>query len=75
LDDFAIRYVPGERFTNSDLDLLRSNLSRFFPATIKWAFEEVVDIPREKSGKTRFCISYVTDKSKISTAVGGEKEG
>ena len=63
LNDFTIRYVPGQGFTSSDLDLLRDNLSHFFTAAIIWTFEEVADIARERSGKTRFCISYVSEKN------------
>jgi phenylacetate-CoA ligase len=60
LDDFLIRYVPGPTFSLADLELLRSNLGRFLPEGLRFTFEQVVDIPRERSGKTRFCISRVT---------------
>jgi len=57
--DFRVRYVPGPGFGQADLDLLRANLTRFLPGRIEWTFEPVADIERERSGKTRFCISYV----------------
>jgi phenylacetate-CoA ligase len=57
---FRVRYVPGLEFGQADLDLLKANLARFLPGRIAWTFEQVADIERERSGKTRFCISYLT---------------
>jgi phenylacetate-coenzyme A ligase PaaK-like adenylate-forming protein len=59
LSDFHIRYVPGPDFSTSDLALLGSKLRVFFPDPLQWTFEEVAEIERERSGKTRFCISHV----------------
>ena len=59
LTEFRIRYVPGRGFSNTDLDLLRTNLQAFVAGGIEWTFEQVAEIPRERSGKTRFCISRV----------------
>ena len=59
LDQFRIRFVPGSTFSSADIDLLKTNLGRFLPSTVKVTFEQVDDIPRERSGKTRFCISKV----------------
>lgn len=59
-DEFRIKYVPGPKFSNEDLDLLRVNLHLFMPDTTHWTFEKVDEIPRERSGKTRFCISRVS---------------
>ena len=59
LSDFHIRYVPGPGFSASDLALLGSKLRVFFPDPLRWTFEEVPEIARERSGKTRFCISHV----------------
>jgi phenylacetate-CoA ligase len=64
VDDFHIRYVPGAGFSSADLDHLRLKLSVFFPGQIRWTFEEVSAIERERSGKTRFCISYVKGSQK-----------
>ena len=61
IDGFRIRYVPGPNFSNQEIDMLRENLSRFMTDAVQWTFEEVSDIPRERSGKTRFCISLLTD--------------
>jgi phenylacetate-CoA ligase len=60
LEDFHVRYVPGPGFARTDLDLLASKLKVFFPDPLRWTFEEVPEIERERSGKTRFCISHVT---------------
>jgi len=60
VDDFHIRYVAGTGFTPADLAMLSSKLRMFFSGPIRWEFEQVVEIERERSGKTRFCISYVT---------------
>jgi phenylacetate-CoA ligase len=59
LTEFRIRYVAGPTFRDSDLAVLRINLQRFVPGEINWIFEQVAEIPRERSGKTRFCISRV----------------
>ena len=59
LRDFHVRYVPGPNFSASDLQHLESKLDVFFPGQLRWTFEEVCEIAREQSGKTRFCISYV----------------
>lgn len=61
LADFYVRYVPGLSFSPDDLVRLRNNLGSFFPGDLNWRFEEVADIPRERSGKTRFCISRVRE--------------
>jgi phenylacetate-CoA ligase len=61
LHDFHVRYVPGPNFNASDLEMLKSKLRVFFPDPLEWTFERVAEIERERSGKTRFCISRVTD--------------
>lgn len=57
LSDFRLRYVPAADFTPADLESARRTLATFFPAQTHWTFEAVPEIPREASGKTRFCIS------------------
>jgi phenylacetate-CoA ligase len=61
MQDFRVRYVPGPGFDPSQLELLRTNLRKFFPEQVSIIFEQVADIERERSGKTRFCISRVVD--------------
>jgi phenylacetate-CoA ligase len=63
LCEFRVRYVAGPTFSETDLDLLRHNLRRFIPGDLRWTFEQVPEIPRERSGKTRFCISLVNPAS------------
>ncbi len=72
---FRARYVPGPAFSPSDLGLLRNNLGRFLPDNVHWSFEEAADIERERSGKTRFCISHVTKPAAVdsSPAQGGPR--
>jgi phenylacetate-CoA ligase len=60
IECFRVRYVPGPGFATTDLDLLGKNLGRFFPQPLSITFEKVGDIERERSGKTRFCISRVS---------------
>jgi phenylacetate-CoA ligase len=59
LSDFRVRFVPGETFSSDDLKSLQRNLHEYFGGSVRWSFEQVQDIERERSGKTRFCISHV----------------
>ena len=63
MDDIRIRYVPGSGFDPSQLEMLTAKLRKFFPEQVNLTFEQVADIERERSGKTRFCISRVQDPS------------
>jgi len=72
LRDFCIRFVPGPEFSSTDLELLQRNLKKFFPDELDWKFEQVADIERERSGKTRFCISRVTSPRDSSAVVAQE---
>jgi len=60
LEEFHIRYVPGAAFRQADLEFLGEKLRKFFPPPTRFVFERVEQIPREKSGKTRFCICKVS---------------
>ncbi|PYV34545.1 MAG: hypothetical protein DMG22_05765 [Acidobacteria bacterium] len=73
LDFFRVRYVPGADFVPADLDLLRTNLKKFFSDIVDWTFESVADIERERSGKTRFCISFVGRSEKVLIAANALK--
>jgi phenylacetate-CoA ligase len=64
LTEFRIRYIAGPNFSSGDLDMLQTNLRRFIPDDLVWTFERVTEIPRERSGKTRFCISRVNSAPK-----------
>ena len=59
LTDFRIRFVTTERFQTTDLDFLTKRLDERFGNSLSWSFESVPEIERERSGKTRFCISHV----------------
>lgn len=59
LNDFTVRFVPGDSYRCENLDELKIALRKFFPQQLNWTFEPVAEIPRERSGKTRFCISRV----------------
>jgi hypothetical protein len=68
LKDFVVRFVPGPGFSQADLELLQANLRRFFGDSPEWKFEQVEDIQRERSGKTRFCISHVQRPGGVGSA-------
>ncbi len=72
-DYFRVRYVPGADFGPADLDLLRANLKKFFSDIVQWTFERVEDIERERSGKTRFCISNVGRSERVVIAANALK--
>lgn len=59
LREFRFRYVPGKDFAKGGAEEIQSALRRFFPQELHWQLEAVEEIPREASGKTRFCISHV----------------
>jgi len=59
--EFRFRFVPGEDFAEEDLKLLQKRLDEYFGVQLRWKFERVEDIEREPSGKTRLCISRVTN--------------
>ena len=73
LDRFRIRYVPDDGFNQNVFNLLRENLNKFFPQQVHWEFEKVLEIEREKSGKTRFCICKVGVNSDRTSALISRK--
>jgi phenylacetate-CoA ligase len=60
LDSFSFRFVAGADFAPENIEIIRRNIDRFFPPGLQWSFERVDKIERERSGKTRYCISYVS---------------
>ena len=60
---FRLRFVRGESFTQADLEILRKRLDQRFGKSVNWGFEQVADIERERSGKTRFCISRLANQA------------
>jgi len=59
LTKFTIKYVPTEDFTEHDLIALRKNFHDILGEGLDLSLERVDEIPRDPSGKTRFCISKV----------------
>jgi hypothetical protein len=68
IDSFRIRYVPGPGFSPSDLQNLGEILKFYFGSSVTWKFEQTAEIERERSGKTRFCISHVNQKDQAKVA-------
>jgi phenylacetate-CoA ligase len=68
IDSFRIRYVSGPAFSPSDLENLGEVLKFYFGSSVTWKFEQTAEIERERSGKTRFCISHVTEKDRAKAA-------
>jgi len=60
IDSIRVRYVAGESFSADDLANLEKKLNIFFGQSVHWTFERTEEIERERSGKTRMCISRVT---------------
>lgn len=56
---FVINYVPDSGYSENALESLRKKLAEFLGSTSEFRFKRVDEIPREKSGKTRLCISKV----------------
>ena len=64
---FRVRFVPGPNFSESGLKRFRGRLMERLSHDIHLVFERVEQIEREKSGKTRFCISRVkTGQTELS---------
>jgi phenylacetate-CoA ligase len=52
----AMRYVASPGFEPDHLTGLMPRLREYFHPEIRWSFERVAEIPRERSGKIRFTI-------------------
>jgi phenylacetate-CoA ligase len=59
IDELEVKIVRGKEFTEEDMRKLDEKLEAYFQGSLKIKKYFVNDIPREKSGKTRFCISNV----------------
>jgi phenylacetate-CoA ligase len=60
VNDFRINYIPETNFDAGSIPALTSKLREFFGTEPTFQFTQVEEIPRERSGKTRLCISKVT---------------
>lgn len=58
-DELIVRIVKGRGYSSSDMMQLDARLHNYFQDKLTIVKEYVNDIPKEKSGKTRFCISNV----------------
>jgi len=58
-DELHIKMVKGNKYTEQDIINLDDILYEYFQGKIKIIKSYVDDIPKDKSGKTRFCLSYV----------------
>lgn len=67
-EDFMVRYVPGPRFSDENLRAVEDVMHAFIGETAKIAFVQVDDIRRERSGKTRLCISHVKQTAQAHLA-------
>ena len=72
-EDFVVRYVPGPQFNQQNLAAVTEVMRKFVGATSRIAFVPVDDIARERSGKTRLCISHMQrpPENAAGSATGG----
>ena len=59
IEELEVKIVKGNEYTEQDMRKLDEKLEAYFKGNFKIKKHFVNDIPREKSGKTRFCISNV----------------
>lgn len=60
IEELHVKIVKGASYSEADMVLLDKDLNSYFKGKLKIRKEFVSDIPKEKSGKTRFCISNVS---------------
>lgn len=70
VDRFVVRYVPGDEVSEADITMLRKKLEDAF-GDVRLDLQPVADIPRERSGKTRLCITHVKPPSNLHAAGQG----
>lgn len=61
VEHIHLRYAVKEdpRFQQQELDSIRTAINALMNTPMKWSVEQVADIPRERSGKIRLCISEI----------------
>ena len=59
IDELIVKIVKGPKYSDKDLNQLDNRLDNYFQGKLNIVKIFVDDIPKEKSGKTRFCISKV----------------
>lgn len=60
VNEITVKIVKGPDYSDKDMNQLDERLDFYFKGELKIIKEFVGDIPKEKSGKTRFCISNVS---------------
>lgn len=76
LGNFRILYVKGPNFRASSLDSFKEKFFELLDTEVTITFEEVSEIPRERSGKIRFVKCEITDSGElISEPDGEQREG
>lgn len=60
VDSITVKIVKGPDYSDQDIKQLDDRLYSYFKNELRVIKEYVSDIPKEKSGKTRFCISNVS---------------
>ena len=58
-EEILVKIVKGDKYTKQDMGNLDNILDEYFHGKVKIIKNYVDDIPKDKSGKTRFCISHV----------------
>jgi len=61
VEHIHLRYAVKEdsRFQQPELDSIRAAINALMNTPMKWSLEQVDDIPRERSGKIRLCVSEI----------------
>lgn len=62
IDELIVKIVKGRNYSDADMAQLDARLQNYFQGKLTIVKEFVENIPKEKSGKTRFCISNVAKK-------------
>jgi len=63
MDSFLLRFVRGPLWNSESLQKIESNLQQLIDYKAKIYFEELKELPRSPSGKIRFVISEVSEKT------------
>jgi phenylacetate-CoA ligase len=59
IEELEVKIVKGNEYSEQDMRKLDEKLTDYFKGNLNIVKHFVEDIPKEKSGKTRFCISNV----------------
>ncbi|MRR55629.1 MAG: phenylacetate--CoA ligase family protein [Deltaproteobacteria bacterium] len=73
LTNFHVRFVRGPEFTASSLRTFGDSLKRVLNPEISITFEQVSEIPRERSGKIRFVKCEIEDPGGLTPISAGDQ--